>query len=91
MLRSQADRLQHQKRSAASWTEHYRVYKPRIDGLVASIQRGAELPQRNTPVGVIELGSDEEEEEEVEEIVPVRHARSTRGGLGDDPIIIDDD
>jgi hypothetical protein len=71
--------------------EHYRVYKPRIDGLVAEIKaQNPSLPRHpsGTAHDAIELGSEEEEEEEVEEIVPIRPPRSR--SRRSDVIIIED-
>ena len=71
--------------------EHYRVYKPRIDGLVAEIKASNPALGRHpsgTAQDAIELGSEEEEEEEVEEIVPIRPARSR--SRRSDVIIIED-
>jgi hypothetical protein len=69
--------------------EHYRVYKPRIDGLIAEIKAAqpsiAMLP-KGTAQDAIELGSEEEEEEEVEDIVPIY----PRNGRRSDVIIIED-
>lgn len=57
--------------------EHYRVYKPRIDALVAEIAAEPSIarPPSGTAQDAIELGSDEEEVEEVEDIVPIRPPR----------------
>jgi hypothetical protein len=69
--------------------EHYRVYRPRIDGLVAEMKASnpsIAMPPRGTAQDAIELGSEEEEEEEVEEIVPIRPSRKSRSKV----IIIDD-
>lgn len=71
--------------------EHYRVYKPRIDGLVAEIKASNPATGRHpsgTAQDAIELGSEEEEEEEVEEIVPIRPPRSR--SRRSDVIIIED-
>ena len=72
--------------------EHYRVYKPRIDGLVAEIKASNPATGRHpsgTAQDAIELGSEEEEEEEeVEEIVPIRPPRSR--SRRSDIIIIED-
>jgi len=71
--------------------EHYRVYKPRIDGLVAEIKASNPALGRHpsgTAQDAIELGSEEEEEEEVEEIVPIRPPRSR--SRRSDVIIIED-
>jgi hypothetical protein len=71
--------------------EHYRVYKPRIDGIVAEIKAANPSLARHpsgTAQDAIELGSEEEEEEEVEEIVPIRPPRSR--SRRSDVIIIED-
>jgi len=86
-----ADMYQHTRRSAPSWTEHYRVYKPRITALVDEIRESQPSIARRptgTAQNAIELESEEEEEEEVEDIVPIRPTRPRKSR---DIIVIDED
>lgn len=86
-----ADMYQHTRRSAPSWTEHYRVYRPRITALVDEIKASQPSIARRaagTAQNAIELESEEEEEEEVEDIVPIRPTRPRKSR---DIIVIDED
>lgn len=95
-LESSGADQQHKKRSAPSWTEHYRVAQDRINALVTEIR--AALPPvrlRGSAQHAIELGSEEEEEEEVEDIVPLstppRDGRASGSKRAKSVIVIEDD
>jgi hypothetical protein len=92
--------VQHTKRSAPSWTEHYRVHKSRIDAMVDKLRPTiASQPLGASVREATPLESDEEEVEEVEDIVPLsspppaRRPRPSGSGRRSDRavIVVDDD